>query len=313
MPMDLMLFGLLFAAIFAGVFLAIQGAWTLSAHHKKIAQRLDVRAGALERDVPAPKANLIEDDGALRTFARFVSPQNEKDLTTIRQRMIRAGRRNQAAVRWHYLQKGIFGLASALVAVAYGIVFLGHLQPYVLVAMVLGATVIGMLIPSFLLSRAIETRRETMRYDFPDAVDMLLVCVEAGMGLDQALGRLAKELIHSRPVLAEEFGVVCAELRAGKDRAQVLRDLADRTEIDDIGALVTVLNQSAEYGVSIAESLRVFSAEMRYKRMMRAEETANAMPIKLAMGSVLFTIPPVGILLAGPSVAMMMNSFSSMG
>lgn len=313
MTIDTAIILLLFVAFLGAGYAIVSGIWHIVAQRGLMARRLSQTSGpAGQRHIGTLGPNtLINDDGALRKFESLVSPKDTKALTEIRQKMMRAGRRNGAAVRWFYLQKGAYGLGFALLGLIYGVLFLAEVSPIILIAVVMGMTVMGMMVPTFLLSRAIQHRQDAVRAGFPDAVDMLLVCVEAGMGLDQALARLADELERSQPVLADEFTLVCAELRAGKARDQVLRDLADRTGLDDVAALVTVLNQSVDFGVSIASSLRVFSSEMRYKRITRAEEKANAMPMKLAMGSVLFTIPPVGILLAGPSVIMMLRSFAS--
>src|SRR5262249_27942002 len=114
-------------------------------------------------------------------------------------------------------------------------------------------------------------------------------------------------------VLAEELTVVNDELRAGKTRAAVFRDFADRLGVPDISAFAAVLRQSDEFGVSIADTLRVYAVELRNKRIMRAEEKANMMPIKLALGSIAFTIPPTMLIMAGPSVIMIVRTFSGLG
>ncbi len=114
-------------------------------------------------------------------------------------------------------------------------------------------------------------------------------------------------------VLSDELGVVNDELYAGKSRAAVFRDFADRLNVSDISAFAAVLRQSDEFGVSIADTLRVYSAELRSKRIMRAEEKANMMPVKLALGSILFTIPPTLLIMAGPSIIMIIRTFAGLG
>ncbi len=137
---------------------------------------------------------------------------------------------------------------------------------------------------------------------FPMRLDMMLVCVEAGQSLDQAIIRIAKESRAGYPALADEFETVAHEVKAGKERVTVLKDMSERVGIADMASFVTTLVQSATFGTSIAEALRVYSAEMRDKRVMRAEEKANVLPTKLTLGTMLFTLPPLLIILIGPSI-----------
>ncbi len=130
----------------------------------------------------------------------------------------------------------------------------------------------------------------------------MLVCVEAGQSMDQSINRVAKEARAGYPALADEFDIVSHEVKAGKERVAVLKDMSERVGVPDVSSFVTTLVQSATYGTSIAEALRVYSAEMRDKRVMRAEEKANTLPTKLTLGTMMFTVPPLLIILIGPSV-----------
>ncbi len=131
---------------------------------------------------------------------------------------------------------------------------------------------------------------------------MMLVCIEAGQSLDQSINRVAKESRAGYPALAEEFDMVAHAVKAGKERVKVLKDMSERVGVPDVASFVTTLVQSATFGTSIAEALRVYSNEMRDKRVMRAEEKANTLPTKLTLGTMLFTLPPLLIILIGPSV-----------
>ena len=131
---------------------------------------------------------------------------------------------------------------------------------------------------------------------------MMLICVEAGQSLDQSLLKVADEISHAHPALAEEFQIVSLEMRAGKERASVLRDFAGRAGVSDVSSFVTVLIQSTQFGTSVGEALRVYAAEMRDKRIMRAEEKANTLPTKLTLGTMFFTVPPLMLILIGPSL-----------
>ena len=145
-------------------------------------------------------------------------------------------------------------------------------------------------------------RQEEITNGFPDSLDMMLVCVEAGQSLDQSIIRVSGEIKAGYPALAEEFDMVANEMKAGKDKTSVLRDMSERAGVPDVSSFVTVLIQSASFGTSISEALRVFSAEMRDKRIMRAEEKANKLPTKMTLATMMLTIPPLLIILIGPSV-----------
>ncbi len=131
---------------------------------------------------------------------------------------------------------------------------------------------------------------------------MMLVCVEAGQSLDQSIIRVSREIRAGYPALADEYQTVAQELKAGKDRIQVLRDMSERAGVPDVSSFVTVLIQSASFGTSIADALRVYAAEMRDKRVMRAEEKANTLPTKMTLATMMLTVPPLLIILIGPSV-----------
>lgn len=131
---------------------------------------------------------------------------------------------------------------------------------------------------------------------------MMLVCVEAGQSMDQAIVRVSKELRASYPSLADEFELVSYEMKAGKDKTSVLNDMGERCGVQDVMSFVTVLNQSQSFGTPISDALRVYAAEMRDKRVMRAEEKANKLPTKMTLTTMMLTVPPLLIILVGPSV-----------
>ena len=162
--------------------------------------------------------------------------------------------------------------------------------------------VVGYMLPKYWVTKRQQARQEEITNGFPDSLDMMLVCVEAGQSLDQAIIRVAKEIAAGFPALAEEYELVANEMKAGKDKTQVLRDMSERAGVPDVASFVTVLIQSASFGTSISEALRVFSSEMRDKRIMRAEEKANTLPTKMTLATMLLTVPPLLIILIGPSV-----------
>ena len=141
---------------------------------------------------------------------------------------------------------------------------------------------------------------------------MMLVCIEGGQSMDQAMARVGEEMATSSGPLAEELQIVSREFRAGKDRAAVLRDFAERCAVNDISSFVTVLIQSSTFGTSVSQALRVYASEMRDKRLMRAEEKANVLPTKLTLGTMIFTVPPLILILVGPSFIQIVRSLSQM-
>jgi len=238
----------------------------------------------------------------LDKFASFLEPQDQKAFSATKLKLVQAGYRNQTSVRtFHFMQ----------LALAIGFLFLGivvvlvrldqaSLKVVMLTVLVPGA--VGYYLPSYWVERRRQTRQGALMDGFPDALDLLLVCVEAGQSLDQSIQRVAIEIRPGFPELSEEFEIIANEMKAGKDRVTVLRDMAERAGAQDISAFVTVLIQSASFGTSISDALRIYAAEMRDKRVMRAEEKANVLPTKLTLGTMMFTLPPLLIILIGPSI-----------
>lgn len=245
-------------------------------------------------------------------LAPFLEPSDEGELSEVRARLIAAGYRSRGAVRIFYLSRA--GLAVGLVVIGLLMMALANneLDPARLAIFCGIAGIVGYIAPSWWISRRKTQRQTEMRNGFPDALDLMLVCVEAGQSLDQSILRVSSEINEAHEALAEEFQIVAAEMRAGKDRAQVLRDFADRSGVPDISAFVTVLVQSAAFGTSVSAALRVYAAEMRDKRLMRAEEKANTLPTKLTLGTMFFTVPPLMLILIGPSLIEIVRALARM-
>jgi tight adherence protein C len=249
-------------------------------------------------------------DRRLEKLEAFVVPKNKRQRSQVREWLGRAGYRSGSAIRMYYLLRSAlgFGLSAGLALLAPATAPKLSIAGLLILVTILG--LVGFFLPTVWVSSRIKRRQAEIRDAFPDALDMLLVCVEAGHGLDAALNRVAEELAKAHPFLAEEFLMVGLELRAGKGRAEVLRDLARRADVDEVSAFVTVLIQSDQFGTSIADALRVYASEMRAKRLVRAEEKANKLPVKLALGTIACTIPPVLLIMAGPSVVMAVRTLS---
>jgi tight adherence protein C len=300
------------ALIFGGASLIAFGGSGYLGERQQLLRRLAVGRGpTVDIENGRPGSALLNDD-TLKRFTRFVTPKSDRERTAMRAWLIRAGYRNPAAARIYYAYRVGFGLGLTILAAVFVPLLMPKFPIPLLLFPVFGATAIGFMLPTLWIERRIQYRHQAAEHGFPDALDMLLVCIEAGQGLDQALGRLSQEIRAANATLAEEFVIVSDELRAGKERAVVLRDFSERIGVADISAFMTVLKQSDEFGVSIADAVRVYAAEMRNKRIMRAEEKANMLPVKLALGSILFTVPPVMVILAAPSFIMILRSFSGM-
>jgi tight adherence protein C len=161
---------------------------------------------------------------------------------------------------------------------------------------------LGFFMPRFFLKRMIKDRQQRIRIALPDALDLTVICVEAGLALDQALMRVGKDLHHAHPDLSDEFHLVNLEMRAGKPRAEALRNLVDRTGVDDIKSLVGTLIQTDRFGTSVAQALRVHSDSLRTARRQRAEEQAAKTTIKMVPPLVLFILVPFLFVTIGPAL-----------
>ncbi|MBF9043264.1 type II secretion system F family protein [Rhodobacterales bacterium HKCCE4037] len=238
----------------------------------------------------------------LDRFAQYLEPQDEKELSATQLMMIRAGYRAKSSIQMFNFAKLALGIGGLLLGTLYVLVTGGGGSAQNSALMVLVPGLVGYYGPKYWVQRRVQAREEQINAGFPDALDLMLVCVEAGQSLDQAIIKVAREIKHSYPALAEEFEIVSYEMKAGKDKTKVLRDMGDRVGIQDVNSFITTLIQSSTFGTSIAEALRVYADEMRDKRVMRAEEKANKLPTKLTLFTMMFCVPPLLIILIGPSV-----------
>lgn len=284
---------------------------TLPIFLKKQADPLDKLKGMAPKGGKANKKDgkkaLRYDSGKsekLDKFADFLEPKSEEEMSSAKLKMMQAGYRSKNAVRMFHAVQFILGVGFLLLGVLYAIVTstTGEVTTQQLVLSIIIPGFCGYYAPKYWVNRRLQTRQQEITNGFPDALDMMLVCVEAGQSLEQAILRVSAELKAGYPALAEEYEIVSHEMKAGKDKVSVLKDMSERAGVPDVASFVTVLIQSASFGTSIAEALRVFSAEMRDKRVMRAEEKANVLPTKLTLGTMMFTVPPLLIILIGPSV-----------
>jgi len=247
---------------------------------------------------------------ALGPVASYVLPRKDDERDGMMQKLIRAGYRSPQALQIFYVAKSLLVVAlPMLVLLAWR--WVPNVEGGSILTYAMFASGIGMLGPNFVLGTLVDRRIKSLRNGFPDALDLLVVCVESGLGLAAAIQRVADELFVSHPELAMELSTVNAEIRAGMPRERALKNLADRTGLPDIRGLVGLLVQTTRFGTSVSDALRVYSEEFRDKRMQRAEEQAAKMGTKLIFPLVFCMFPVFFIVAIGPAVLRIMDWMAS--
>jgi tight adherence protein C len=237
---------------------------------------------------------------ALDPFSRAL-PLSPTDVSETRAWLIQAGYRSPQHVT---IYRGLRVLCGALGFMAV-FLFSGFNSPLLL----LGLLGLGFFLPRFLLKKKLKERQRRIRLGLPDALDLTVICVEAGLSLDQAMMRVGQDLSHAHPEMSGEFHLFDLETRAGKPRVEALRNLAERTGVDDIRSLVGTLIQTDRFGTSVAQALRVHSDSLRTERRQRAEEQAAKTTVKMIIPLVLFVLPSLIFVTVGPAVIQLMHIF----
>jgi tight adherence protein C len=228
-------------------------------------------------------------------------PLSPADVSQTRLWLIQAGYRNAQHVTIYRGLRVLF----AVVAFVSVFLFTGFNSPLLL----LGLTAFGFFIPRFLLKKKLQARQLRIRLGLPDGLDLTVICVEAGLSLDQAMIRVGEDLRTAHPELSAEFHLFDLETRAGKPRVEALRNLAERTGVDDIRSLVSTLIQTDRFGTSVAQALRVHSDSLRTERRQRAEEQAAKTTVKMIIPLVLFVMPSLLFVTVGPAIIQLMHVF----
>jgi tight adherence protein C len=242
--------------------------------------------------------------GVVQQFQR-VLPRSQAEVSVTQQRLIRAGYRNDSTVNVLYGAKVLVPLALCLLVTVSG---LSSYNPFLAYALALG---LGFLAPDFWLGRKIAKRQARIRLGLPDVLDLLVICMEAGQSLDQATARTAQELSRAQPEVSDELGVVVLEQRAGRPRADAWRHFAERTAVDSVRNLVSVLVQAEQFGTSIAKTLRIHSDTLRVQRRQKVEEQAAKTTVKLVFPLVLFIFPSIFLVTLGPAAIIIQESFKT--
>lgn len=248
----------------------------------------------------------------LEPVNKFLLPTKGGERGKMEQRLVYAGLRSANALPLFYAIKT--GLALVfLLAVVTSSAWLPQWPTTRLVFLAMFAAFIGLMLPNYVLDHLVGRRQKRLRDGFPDALDLLVVCVEAGLGLTAAIQRVAEELKFSHPELGTELAQVTAEIRAGVEREAALKGLSSRTGLEDIRGLVSLLIQTLKFGTSIGETLRVYGEEFRDKRMQRAEELAAKIGTKLIFPLVFCLFPSFFVVAIGPAVIRIMDVFRFLG
>jgi tight adherence protein C len=259
-----------------------------------------LRALGWERAEPVEKPALKERlEQALDPLSKAI-PLSPSDVSRTRRWLIQAGYREPRHMTIYVGSR----LACAFVALVGVLATSGLNSPLLLVSV----TAFGFFLPRFALKRKIQARQQRIKLGLPDALDLTVICVEAGLALDQAMMRVGQDLHHAHPELSEEFHFVNLEMRAGKPRAEALRNLVERTGVDDIRSLVGTLIQTDRFGTSVAQALRVHSDSLRTERRQRAEEQAAKTTIKMVIPLVLFVLPSIIFVTLGPAVIQLVRT-----
>jgi tight adherence protein C len=284
------------------VFLLIGSGGLVLFYREEVLQRLStvVSPQRAQRDL---KSTLQQTGYQLMSQAEKVLPKTQAEVSVTQKRLIRAGYRKDSALKYFYGAKVLLPVALCFVALVTG---LGHQSPLFVYAFALG---VGFLAPDFWLGQRITTRQNRIRRGLPDVLDLLVICIEAGLGIDQATARTTEELAAAQPALSDELGIVVLEQRAGRPRSEAWKNFSDRCDVEQVRNLVSVLAQSEQFGTSIAKTLRVHSDGLRTKRRQEIEEQAAKTTVKLVFPLVLFIFPSIFLVTLGPAAIIMMEGF----
>ena len=257
-----------------------------------IERRLEeLTIGASQEEARPRFQNLI---GMLKRVGEK-APRSPKELGQLRLRLVQAGYRRDEALTI------FFGIRVTFALVMFALLSSPMFMARPNMTIALGGLGFGYVLPGMVLARKAKARAHRIRLALADMLDLLVVSVEAGLGLDQAIARVGSELAFAYPELSDELRLINLELRAGKARSEALRNLADRTGVDDLSALVTMLIQTDKFGTSVAQSLRVYSETLRTKRRQRAEEAAAKTGVKMVFPLVFCIFPAIWVVTIGPA------------
>jgi tight adherence protein C len=293
-----------------GVFAVIVLIWTalvesdpLQGRLKTIAEHRDELADNEEKKKKPSRRESLIGTSAVKGLVQKLKLEQGKQTNEIRLKLARAGFRSHEAVLVYLLMRLAVPIGAGFLAFFVLFVVQAFNLPFISKVLALVVSIIlGLALPNLFLKNLSQKRASLLRKAMPDALDLLVICAEAGLSLDSALDRVSKEMAPSSPELAEEIGLTGVELGFFPNRSQALQGLADRVPIQGVVGLVNTLIQTEKYGTPLAQALRVLSAEMRNDRIMAAETKAAKLPATLTVPMILFILPPLFVVLLGPAI-----------
>ena len=306
-------FDFMYILPFAAFFAIAIGLWAVGDFVVNRRSKADIRLDQLKQQKSgSQKQNNGKKEGitnflekASPTLAKPLQPKNEKDASKLREKLEYAGFRSGDAITVFLGIKFIALIAGLVLGGGTSLILAGVTTQALLGTFMAGG--VCFFIPDFALGFIAKSRKQKIFLALPDALDMLVVCVEAGLGLDQAMRRVSEELEKSAPLLAFEFGTCNMQMQMGKTRESVLTELGRRSGVDDLKQLASIIIQADKFGSSIAKALRVQSEAMRTKRRQIAEEKASKTAVKLLFPLVLFIFPGIFAVLVGPAAITVVN------
>ena len=293
---------------FLAVFLLIASGGLLLFYREVMLQRISevIHPRPKQKSLTSVVQQAKSSIGNLMESVENLMPKSDKEVSIVLQRLTRAGYRNESAVKIFYGCKVVTPILLSAIALVTG---LASLAPFTVYLMALGG---GFLAPDFWLGKKISKRQKKINRGLPDVLDLLVICMEAGLSLDQATARTAKELSQSQPELCDELNIVVLEQHAGRGRADAWKNMAERTAVESVRNLVSMLVQTEQFGTSIAKVLRVHSDSLRTQRVQMIEEMASKTSVKLVFPLVLFIFPALFLVTLGPAAIVMVESFTKL-
>ncbi|MFZ2196561.1 MAG: type II secretion system F family protein [Thermodesulfovibrionales bacterium] len=238
----------------------------------------------------------------ISSLGQRIKPKDETEMSRMRIKLTQAGYRRQHAPLFFFGYKVFFSVLLAVLFSLSKVFLLTTIQPGAFTTVTVMLGLLGFYLPNFWLKIKTGARQEKILKDFPDALDLMVVCVEAGLGLDAAINRVGEEMKLRNALISEEFRLLGLEMRAGKLRRDALHNLGLRTGLEEVKSLMTLLIQTDKFGTSIGQALRVHSDSMRTTRMQKAEEKAAKLPVKLVFPLILCIFPALFVVIVGPAV-----------
>lgn len=283
------------------IFLTVMGFMGGMGRAGHMRKRMGTAAGSRAPDISAPSLWARKIAHLFSRVGEKMGPKDDVEISRGLMAMRQAGIRGRNAHVMFQSAKALLALALAGLFLLLKLVAFPGLALQWTACGTIFMALMGCYLPDMWLRNRTGKRKTQMMHELPDALDLLVVCVESGMGMDQALTRVSEELTLSAPLFCEELRTVTLELRAGKRRQDALRSLANRVGLDDLSSLVTLLIQADVFGISVARTLRVYSDTLRTKRYQRAEEQASKLPVKLLIPLICCILPALFVVIMGPA------------